>query len=163
MHKEAMDFVLSVKAKHPRFFSGVRVLEIGSYNINGSVRGLFTQTNYVGIDWRKGPGVDMAVFGHELAFADHTFDVVISTECLEHDRYAHATFVNALRMLRPGGAMLITAAGPERPPHEIDCGAGGHYQNIYMEFFKPYHTLFSDIVAKFSDDQRDIYFFGVKI
>jgi hypothetical protein len=45
-----MNFVNSVKMKYPNNFENVRVLEIGSYNVNGTVRVFFDKCEYVGID-----------------------------------------------------------------------------------------------------------------
>ena len=41
------------------------VLECGSYNVNGSVRDLFAVREYIGLDWRPGPGVDVVNLVHE--------------------------------------------------------------------------------------------------
>ncbi|MDB0050250.1 hypothetical protein N9F31_02215, partial [Pseudomonadales bacterium] len=46
------------------------VLEIGSYDVNGSIRSLFNAQNYVGVDLVEGPGVDVVAGGQSLDFAD---------------------------------------------------------------------------------------------
>ena len=45
-HKEQMQFVQAVRKMFPHLFAGKRVLEIGSLNINGTVRGFFEAVSY---------------------------------------------------------------------------------------------------------------------
>jgi hypothetical protein len=40
-HKEQFDFVDSVRQKYPSNFLKAKVLEVGSLNVNGTVRHLF--------------------------------------------------------------------------------------------------------------------------
>ena len=75
-HKEQTDFVAAVKDKHPEFFQNKKVLEVGSLNINGTVRDFFTDCEYVGCDLGEGPGVDIVCAGQDLDFPDNSFDVV---------------------------------------------------------------------------------------
>lgn len=50
-HEQQHDFYQRVKSKHPRFFSDVKVLDIGSLDINGSTKDLFEYPYYyVGLD-----------------------------------------------------------------------------------------------------------------
>jgi SAM-dependent methyltransferase len=126
MHREVMDWLGSVKDAHPELFSGVRVLECGAYNINGSARELFERCDYVGLDWRPGPGVDVVALVHSYQPAE-PFDVVISTEMLEHDPYWVASVQRMAELLRPGGVLLLTWATPARAPHELATAPVGQY------------------------------------
>ena len=58
------------------------VLEIGSYDVNGTVRAIFNSSDYTGIDLVSGPTVNEVVSGHEINFL-RKFDFVISFECFE--------------------------------------------------------------------------------
>lgn len=88
------------------------VLEVGSLDVNGSVRSLFTaSTRYVGVDFREGTGVDIVMNGHELKFTDVEFDVVVSTEMIEHDDEFWRSIQEMGRVLKPGGFLLITSRG----------------------------------------------------
>jgi len=67
----------------------IKVLEVGSYNVNGSLRdrifGNLCVAEYVGVDLQLQQGyVDVVVDASALPFRDESFDVVISTETLEH-------------------------------------------------------------------------------
>lgn len=121
------------------------VLDIGALDINGNNQVLFdADTLYLGLDIAEGRNVDIICPGHELGLPDATFDMVISTECLEHDRHWVATLNNAIRLLRPGGMLLMTCATTGRPEHgtrrttpadapllaEVDDEWADYYRNL---------------------------------
>jgi len=92
---------------------GRRVLEIGSRDVNGSVRpwveGLHP-ADYTGVDIEPGPRVDVVCDATEVVdrFGAESFDIVISTELLEHVRDWRRVVENMKTVLRPGGTLLIT-------------------------------------------------------
>ena len=57
-HLEQRRFFEQVKTDYPKFFQSVSVLEVGSLDINGSLRDLFQDCNYLGVDVATGKGVD---------------------------------------------------------------------------------------------------------
>lgn len=100
---------------------GVTVLDLGSRDVNGTPRNLFRDAaRYVGVDICAGPDVDIVTDAAELDLGE-TFDVVVSTELLEHAERADAIVASARRHLKPGGTFIATMAGPGRAPH----GASG--------------------------------------
>jgi SAM-dependent methyltransferase len=114
MHDAVTDFV----GRHAD--TNGRVLEIGSRNINGSVRHLFADAaTYVGVDPVDGPDVDIVGDGATIEVLFDSFDVVVCTEVLEHvdDTIAAAIIANAHRHLVPGGRFVMTCAGPGRGAH----------------------------------------------
>lgn len=137
MHEEVLDFLGRVKKALPEHFKRRRVLEIGSYIINGSPRAFFDGCDYVGCDWRPGPGVDVVGFAHELSFSDASFDVVVSTECLEHDVHWSLTLDTMNRVLKPGGLLMLTTAAFDRKPHELDCAVDSYYRNVQPDELLP--------------------------
>jgi SAM-dependent methyltransferase len=116
-HPEQAEFFAGVRAHYPGSFRGARVLEVGSLDINGSVRDLFCDCRYVGVDLQLGPGVDLACQGQLVEFATSHFDTTISAECLEHNPFWRETVANMLRMTRPGGLVLISCATTGRLEH----------------------------------------------
>ena len=116
MHAEAMAF-LTETIEALDSLPGKCVLEIGSYDVNGSARVLFPpDTDYVGIDRLAGPGVNWQIDARW--FDGHGgFDIVITTETLEHEANPQKIIDCAWRSLRPGGLLIITTAGPGREPH----------------------------------------------
>lgn len=130
MHDAARRFVRSIAP----LIRGA-VCEIGSRNVNGSVRYLFTgATQYVGVDSREGPGVDIVADGATWDGDGQQFDAVVCCEVLEHTADAATVCGNMLKLLRPGGVAIVTVAGPGREPHSaIDGGPvrdGEHYRNV---------------------------------
>lgn len=97
--------------------TGLRVLEIGSYDVNGSARKIFAGSSYTGVDLCEGPGVDVVASGHRVNLPDEIFDVTLSTECFEHNEHWVATFVNMNRMTKKGGLVIVTCAGRGRLEH----------------------------------------------
>lgn len=106
-------------------------LEVGSFDVNGTVRPFFTGP-YTGIDHADGPGVDRVMDAMALQFEDETFEVVVSTEMLEHCEKPWVAVSEMARVLVPGGNLLLTARGfDERgafgyhnPPDEYRFGRG---------------------------------------
>ena len=116
-HPEQAEFFSGVREHYPASFRGARVLEVGSLDINGSVRELFSNCDYTGVDLALGPGVDLACQGQLVEFPTGHFDTTISAECLEHNPFWRETVANMLRMTRPGGLVLISCATTGRLEH----------------------------------------------
>ncbi|MEO8736782.1 MAG: class I SAM-dependent methyltransferase [Edaphobacter sp.] len=116
-HPGQHEFVALTKSLFPHGFSGRKVLEIGSLDINGTVRGFFSNCDYTGLDVAAGPGVDVVCEGQKYDAPDASFDVVICCEVMEHNPYWVETFNNMIRLLKPGGLMIMSCATPWRPEH----------------------------------------------
>jgi len=93
-----------------------KTLDVGSYDVNGSVRHLFT--DYIGVDMRPGPNVDKLANAHALPFDDETFDNVLCLEMLEHDSMFWVSIAEMKRVLKPGGTLLVTTRGIHFPHHD---------------------------------------------
>jgi SAM-dependent methyltransferase len=113
------------------------LLEIGSLDVNGSVRAWFPGADpYVGIDLGPGPAVDVVASGHDFG-RDASFDTVVTTECLEHDPGWRETLANIVRVLRPGGRLVLTCATTGRHEHgttrtspAMSPSTNDHYRNL---------------------------------
>jgi SAM-dependent methyltransferase len=98
------------------------VLEVGSYNVNGSVRPFFLGVeDYVGVDITPGPGVDVVLTTPtRLPFPDARFSVLVSTEMLEHAEFPALVVAEMFRVLRRGAPLLLTTRsegfGYHNPP-----------------------------------------------
>ena len=119
MHREPRDFVRNAIVESGFDPRGKRVVEFGSYNMNGSVREFFKGAAYVGVDWRGGPGVDVVRLAHEYC-PSTPFDAVVCTQMLEHDPHAALTLERAVWLVREGGFLFFTWAGPGTEPHELE-------------------------------------------
>ncbi len=89
------------------------ILEIGSQNINGTVRDHFNDevTHYVGIDLMEAPGVDVVYDGQLLPFDNESFASVLCLEVFEHCFNPCLLSMEIVRVLRPGGIALVSARG----------------------------------------------------
>jgi len=135
MHPQVEQFLNEVCQRLPEVATSQRVMEFGAFDINGSPRGVFSMAQeYVGLDWRPGPGVDVVSLAHEYdGHPDGYFDTVVSTEMLEHDPFWRESVARMVALVRPGGCLVLTCAGPRRPAHEMDCTPGaGYYAGISL-------------------------------
>ena len=104
----------------------VRVLDVGSYNVNGCMRPLFddTEAEYVGLDIEAGPNVDVVMNDayNWDNIPDESFDFVISANAFEHIEYPWLTIKLIYSKLKQGGIACIHAPlsiGEHRYP--VDC------------------------------------------
>lgn len=164
-----MDFVRGVRERFPRLFSGRRVIEIGSLNINGSVRDFFNDCHYIGVDLADGPGVDLVCSGADVYFADGFFDVAISTECFEHNELWLQTFLNMRRMASE--MVIFTCASEGRPEHGTVRSSPSdspftntYYRNLTASDFEDsvdMAELFSVYEFRYQPTSHDLYFWGI--
>jgi len=93
-----------------------RVLDIGSLDVNGSMRDVAPPgADYVGVDLEAGRGVDVVLQpGEALPFPPDSFDACVSVACFEHDTAFWDTFLQMVRVVRPGGYIyiLVPSNGP---------------------------------------------------
>jgi hypothetical protein len=163
MHPTAYMFVRNMVSMMPK---RRRVLEIGSLDINGSIRSVFDGIPYVGLDIVPGPGVDIVANGATWQPEDgQLFDTVISTETLEHTPEAEAICLNACNLLSPGGVFIVTAAGEGRVPHSAIDGRGlrSHefYRNVSFDMMTKWLTPFGFWMIN-TNIPRDIYALAVR-
>lgn len=112
MHPNSMRLMGDFIARHlPGGVAGLKVLDVGSQNINGSYRELFGGcAEYVGVDIVGGAGVDiLATDMDNLPFATGTFDVVISGQTLEHAAHPWILMKEMSRIVKPGGKVCAIA------------------------------------------------------
>lgn len=167
-HIEQTAFCHRMRVKHGRAFDEAkRVLDVGSRDVNGNNRWLFPRNvEYVGLDGVAGENVDVVCSAHEMKFPDSSFDFVISTEMLEHDSFAEKSVAQMIRVLRPGGHMLITCATTGRPVHGLSdyTPVPGHYKNITLDELVMWtNPLMASMDVEVNDRHKDIYYFGTKL
>lgn len=171
-HAEQRDFIVKVKRIFPNYFNNVKVLDIGSLNINGSARDYFTNSEYTGIDLAEGKGVDIVCSGHEYDAPDNTFDVVSSFECFEHNKYWKETFENMVRVCKQGGLVMFTCATTGRHEHGTRRTTPGdspftldYYKNLTAEDFEKaikLSEIFEDYKFEVETNHKDLFFYGIK-
>src|SRR5271170_6501285 len=116
-HPNQRSFVQACASLLSTTYPDARILEIGSYDVNGSVRPFFSfAREYVGIDLVPGPSVDVVGQGHDFGDSN-SYDIVLSCEAFEHNPMWLETFINMIRVCRPGGAVIFTCATTGRLEH----------------------------------------------
>ncbi|MCK5138495.1 MAG: hypothetical protein KAQ85_01510 [Thermodesulfovibrionia bacterium] len=126
MHREVLTWLKETKTRHPNLFEGMKVLEAGSLDINGSPRQYFADScEYIGVDAKQGKGVDWWGLFHEYPEKPKGyFDVVVSCEVVEHDPFWRTTLKAMVDFIRADGALFLSYAGPLRHAH------GTHYHSV---------------------------------
>ena len=130
MHRssyERMQFLLEYYKPYWYKNETIKVLDIGSFDQNGTYRDLFVNNDkifYTGLDMVPGPNVDIV---HKDIYSwseieDNSFDLVITGQVFEHIEYPWVTIREIARILRPGGFLFLTApnAGVEHKA-PTDC------------------------------------------
>jgi SAM-dependent methyltransferase len=179
-HPEQRDYCTKIRTQFPQYFDNVKVLDVGSLNINGCNRYLFTGdlTSYIGIDIAEGQNVTFVSKGHEWSVPDATYDTIISTECFEHDKFYPLTLANIIRMLKPNGMFLFTCATTDRAEHgtiRSDVYSSpltsripdwcNYYKNLTEEDIRQAIEIekhFKEFKFETNNKSHDLYFYGIK-
>jgi hypothetical protein len=169
-HPNQMNFVRSVQGCFPDAFIIKKVLEVGSLNINGSVRQFFTNCDYIGVDLGKGKDVDMDCKGHELPFPNLSFDTVISCECLEHDQHWVKTFQKMCELSKDLVVMTCATLGRAEHGTTVTNSDAAPFTNDYYKNISIHdlldnfdlHTIFKNFGVAVNSDSHDLYFWGKK-
>ena len=174
-HPEQQQWFSYVKQKHPEMFFDVEVLDIGSLDINGNNRWLFNQYTYIGVDVGEGKNVDVICKGHEYK-STFKFDVVISSECFEHDMHWRETLLNCVEQLRQGGLFTFSCATTGRQEHGTSRTTP-HDSPLTLSLFNDYYMnlteedvrsvlnveeIFSEFEFGTNNNTKDLYFYGIK-
>ena len=173
-HKEQLKFIGTMKQSFPERFTGGRVLEIGSLDINGSTRSFFSNGDYLGIDVAPGAGVDLVCQGQDYDGPSDSFDTVISCEVMEHNPFWVETMRNMTRVCKPGGMVIMTCATLGRGEHgtqrtspdssPLTVGLGWtYYRNLTANDFREASALDGlDHVFAVNFGSYDLYMVGIK-
>ena len=105
-----------------------KVLEIGSWIAPGQeaiqcrdhVSKLENVIEYVGLDMREGPGVDVVCDAKNTSYPDNTWDVIICLDTLEHVDWPRDLVREAARILKKGGHLFL-ASVMNFPIHDYPC------------------------------------------
>lgn len=186
-HKEQWIFCQKVKDKFPQSFKEKKVLDIGSFDVNGNEEFLFDNCDFNGLDLCPGDGVDIVCPAQDYDAPDETYDTIISCECWEHNPFYEESINNAVRMLKSGGLFLFTCATTGRPIHgvksleqysktkhkdwktmpnvKVENWDNEYYKNLTQEDIRDcldVDNIFSEYEFEVEENHCDLYFWGIK-
>ena len=173
-HHEQLEFMAKLTELFPDRFQGRRVLEIGSLNVNGTIRPFFKQCEYTGVDVAPGPDVDIVCEGQNYKGEDGSFDVVVACEVMEHNPYWAETMANMVWLCKPDGMVVMTCATLGRPEHGTTRSAPtdspltlewNYYRNLtHRDFIRSsvLHTL-GEKAFVHEWIKKDLYLVGFKL
>jgi hypothetical protein len=141
MHGANLLFWQYVHSKYGEYFKG-KILEVGSYDICGSMKPIFVDesTEYIGVDWRAGPNVDVVSLAHEMSFSSK-FGAVISASMLEHDPFWEKSIASMIKYVDENGILVLTWGSALNLPHCLEEAPDGEF-----------HPLKAELVSKLVSD-----------
>ena len=107
MHKASMD---QMRLELQTMGEPGRLIDIGSYDVNGSYRDLDVGMgwHYTGLDVTPGPNVDIiAPELYHYPIDSDSYDAVISGSTMEHVQAIWLWVPELVRILKPGGYLVI--------------------------------------------------------
>ena len=155
------------------FQTAQTILEVGSQNINGSIRDFFSeQSTYLGIDIGPAQDVDLIIPGELIQLPTGWADISVSTECFEHAKNWKDVLANMIRVTKPTGLVILTFAGFGRATHgtldsepESSPFTVSYYKNLVPDDI--YQAIqigqyFSSHAFEVNSEAHDTYFWGIR-
>ena len=125
MHTSSLEHINRLVGKYLSGREGLRVLDIGSLDVNGTYKRFFahSKSTYLGLDLAAGPNVDVVLTStYRLPVPSFSQDVIVCGQVFEHAQFFWLTWLEMVRVLRPGGLIFLVAPsrGPEHR-YPQDC------------------------------------------
>jgi SAM-dependent methyltransferase len=101
-----------------------KVVEIGSQDVNGSLRSVAPKNfEYIGVDFQSAKGVDIVLDDpYSLPFDNDSIDIVLSSSCFEHSEMFWLVFLEIMRILKPNGLFYLNApSSGSFHRYPVDC------------------------------------------
>ena len=126
-----------------------RVFEVGSYNVNGSMKeynflgresrwiDICGVQEYLGLDLIAGPCVDIIGNSHDIPQDDDQFDLVFCLNMLEHDNNPIQTLKECFRILKLEGTFILSVPDLHGAEHGTNehmpdlAGGGSNHYNFF--------------------------------
>ena len=114
MHEESLNKMAELLRRYVPEDDGnaVRVLDIGSRDINGTYRPLVEEKGwkYTGLDFSEGPNVDIVTIKpYKFPLAAGDFNVVICGNMLNNVPAPWKLIPEMVRVLQPGGLLVVVS------------------------------------------------------
>jgi SAM-dependent methyltransferase len=124
MHDTSHDLMKDLFEKHCPVRQGLKVLDVGALDINGSYRDIFEPDNeYTGMDLVEGKNVDITSW---LDVDQQCYDLCVSGQTLEHAENPQQPINAMATSLKPNGSIILIASSPQQRAH-----AKLHYKDYW--------------------------------
>lgn len=157
-----------------KFKKHIDILEVGSYDVNGSIRNIFPFCNdYLGVDLAEGPNVDFVLDGDQIDTLNRKFDLIISCECFEHAKNWKSIFNKMCQISNENSFIVISVASTGRNEHGTFRSGNwqspgtndDYYKNLTKKDFInnfDLNKIFSNYFFFYNINSYDLYFVGIK-
>lgn len=162
------------------FQNNVKVIEIGSQNVNGSLKDACPiEAEYIGLDFQAANGVDIVLEdAYNYPIESNTVDIVVSSSCFEHSEMFWLTYLEIMRILKPRGIFYLNAPTvgavhqypvdcwrfyPDAGKALITWGKRSNFQNILLESYVQNGGHWDDFVGIFLKDESYLNDFTKRI
>lgn len=147
-------------------------LDVGAGGqLGAKVRALFKPMQFATVDWNPETEPDMVADMTVMVLPEglpaEGYSLVLCTEVLEHVPAWRSLLFNCVRLVAPGGHLLVTCAGPGREPHSgLDGGPlrpEEPYRNLepgeLVEAIQPLTDAYGLVWREFTHDTgaHDLY------
>lgn len=185
MHPSAMMNCKSFFDAYAESYSSnerVRVVDIGSQDVNGSLRSVTpAEYEYIGVDFVEGKGVDVILDDpYRLPFADGSVDIILSSSCFEHSEMFWIVFLEIIRVLKPKGLFYLNVPSnglfhrypvdcwrfyPDSGRALVSWAKRNSYNTALLESYISSQVvgIWNDFVAVFLKDERFVSDFPKRI
>lgn len=155
-----------LKEKSEKYFTdrNLKVYDIGSYDVNGSIKDeiLNLGYNYIGVDISPGKNVDIVISKEDWSpLEDNSLSYIVSGSCLEHVEAPWEWARLLFKKTSANGICVVHipfAIKEHRYP--VDC-----YRILPdgLRYLFTKNTNFTELECGFSGNKQDCYFVGKKI
>ena len=114
MHATAEKGMQEMMNAHVPQGDGQACIDIGSYNVNGSLRPMVEAHGYeyIGVDIREGPGVDLVMddpYHLPFTLAEAEYNLIVSCSCFEHCVNPWRLMRDVVQVMAPGALLILCA------------------------------------------------------
>lgn len=112
MHTSSLEHVSRLVDKYLKEKTKLNVVDLGSYDVNGSYKQFFSKPgwSYTGVDLVAGPNVDVVLQSpYRLPLPSFSADVIVSGQAFEHIEFFWLTWLEFARVLKPSGMIFLLA------------------------------------------------------
>ena len=127
------------------------IYEFGSLQVPdqegfADLRPIFEGKEYIGCDMREGPGVDRILNLHDIDLPAESAGTVLILDTLEHVEFVRKAIEEALRILKPGGILIISSV-MKFPIHDFPYDYWRFTPESFRSLLKGFGSCFVDFAG----------------